>query len=198
LAGDPDHIDRQAQAFFDAFVSGGAMPTKYTGEGEDISPPLSWFDAPQETQSFALICHDPDAPLVAFAEWAAKIQPDTVVLAEDQGQRMARLMITIFAENIAGGFALVAMTAYLTSVVNPRFAAVQYALLASLTMLIGTLGRPWLGEMIETDGFYTVFIVTFWLGGVAVVLSVLEWLRQVYWSSPGEHLVLEDDPVAAE
>ncbi len=139
-----------------------------------------------------------DAPLVAFAEWAAKIQPDTVVLAEDQGQRMARLMITIFAENIAGGFALVAMTAYLTSVVNPRFAAVQYALLASLTMLIGTLGRPWLGEMIETDGFYTVFIVTFWLGGVAVVLSVLEWLRQVYWSSPGEHLVLEDDPVAAE
>ena len=139
-----------------------------------------------------------DAPLVAFAEWAAKIQPDTVVLAEDQGQRMARLMITIFAENIAGGFALVAMTAYLTSVVNPRFAAVQYALLASLTMLIGTLGRPWLGEMIETDGFYTVFIVTFWLGGVAVVLSVLEWLRQAYWSSPDEHLVLEDDPLAAE
>ncbi len=59
----------------DAFASGGAMPTKYTGEGEDISPPLSWFDAPQETQSFALICHDPDAPLVAadgtygFVHW---------------------------------------------------------------------------------------------------------------------------------
>ncbi|MEZ5946692.1 MAG: hypothetical protein R3C04_07560 [Hyphomonas sp.] len=45
---------------------------------------------------------------------------------------MARWMITIFAENIAGGFALVAMTAYLTAVVNRRFAAVQYALLASL------------------------------------------------------------------
>lgn len=120
-----------------------------------------------------------DIPLVAFAELAAKIQPEAVVLAPDQGQRMARLMITIFAENIAGGFALVAMTAYLTSVVNPRFAAVQYALLASLTMLIGTLGRPWLGEMIETQGFYTVFVVTFWLGGVAVVLSLIEWVRQV-------------------
>ncbi|MEZ5998800.1 MAG: MFS transporter [Hyphomonas sp.] len=118
-----------------------------------------------------------DGPLVAFANWAATLQPEQISLPADQGQRMARLMITIFAENIAGGFALVAMTAYLTAVVNPRFAAVQYALLASLTMLIGTLGRPWLGEMIEKNGFHDVFIVTFWLGGVAVALSVLEWWR---------------------
>ncbi|HBU35459.1 MAG TPA: hypothetical protein DEB28_15135 [Hyphomonas sp.] len=121
-----------------------------------------------------------DAPLITFADWAAKLQPEEVAIASDQGQRMARLMVTIFAENIAGGFALVAMTAYLTSVVNPRFAAVQYALLASLTMLIGTLGRPWLGEMIEQNGFYDVFIITFWLGGVAVVLSAIEWGRQTY------------------
>ena len=139
-----------------------------------------------------------DVPLVAFAEWAAKIQPDSVMLAEDQGQRMARLMITIFAENVAGGFALVAMTAYLTSVVNPRFAAVQYALLASLTMLIGTLGRPWLGEMIETQGFYTVFIVTFWLGGVAVVLSIIEWGRQAHAARTGEDkMITGEEPSAA-
>lgn len=119
-----------------------------------------------------------DFPLVVFANWAATIQPDTVLLAEDQGQRMARLMVTIFAENIAGGFALVALTAYLTSVVNPKFAVMQYALLSSLTMLIGTLGRPWLGEMIEDEGFYHVFIITFWLGGVAVILSAIEWWRQ--------------------
>lgn len=118
-----------------------------------------------------------DGPLVAFADTAAKLQPHAMELPPDQGQRMARLMITIFAENIAGGFALVAMTAYLTAVVNPRFAAVQYALLASLTMLIGTLGRPWLGKMIEDNGFYPVFIVTFWLGGVAVILSIVEWWR---------------------
>lgn len=118
-----------------------------------------------------------DGPLVAFADAAAKLQPHAMELPPDQGQRMARLMITIFAENIAGGFALVAMTAYLTAVVNPRFAAVQYALLASLTMLIGTLGRPWLGKMIEDNGFYPVFIVTFWLGGVAVILSIVEWWR---------------------
>jgi MFS transporter, PAT family, beta-lactamase induction signal transducer AmpG len=118
-----------------------------------------------------------EGPLVAFANWAASIQPESVLLAPDQGQRMARLMATIFAENIAGGLALVAMTAYLTSVVNPRFAAVQYALLASLTMLIGTLGRPWLGELIEARGYGFVFIATFWLGGIAVILSALEWIR---------------------
>lgn len=119
-----------------------------------------------------------DVPLIIFAEWAASIQPEAVILPPDQGQRMARLMATIFAENIAGGLALVAMTAYLTSVVNPRFAAVQYALLASLTMLIGTLGKPWLGELMESQGFYTVFVLTFWLGGVAVALSAMEWARQ--------------------
>lgn len=124
-----------------------------------------------------------DGPLVAFAEWAATISPED--MRPDQGQRMARLMMAIAGENLAGGFASVAIVAFLTSVVNPRFAAVQYALLGSLTMLIGTLGRPWLGEMIETDGYYTVFIVTFWLGGIAVVLSCLEWYRQSRQANPG-------------
>tara|TARA_R110002020_G_scaffold83397_2_gene207170 strand:+ start:72196 stop:73947 length:1752 start_codon:yes stop_codon:yes gene_type:complete len=130
-------------------------------------------------------------PLSALADWAAKLSPD--VVAADQGQRMARLMVTIFAENLAGGFALVAITAYLTSVVNPRFAAVQYALLASLTMLIGTLGRPWLGEIIERQGYYSVFMITFWLGGVAVVLSIFEWIRQARDTSHATSLVLDQD-----
>lgn len=117
-----------------------------------------------------------DGPLIAFAEWAAVISPDPVT--PDQGQRMARLMMAIAGENLAGGFASVAIVAYLTSVVNPRFAAVQYALLGSLTMLLGTLGRSWLGEMIEAEGYYTVFIITFWLGMVAVAFCVVEALRR--------------------
>lgn len=115
-------------------------------------------------------------PLRAFAAVAADISPDAH--GADAGPRLARLMMAIAGENLAGGFASVAIVAYLTSVVNPRFAAVQYALLGSLTMLIGTLGRPWLGEIIEQQGYYTVFIITFWLGGVAVLLSILEWWRQ--------------------
>ncbi|MEM1035165.1 MAG: hypothetical protein AAGI14_00260 [Pseudomonadota bacterium] len=119
-----------------------------------------------------------DGPLIAFAEWAAVISPDPV--APDQGQRMARLMMAIAGENLAGGFASVAIVAYLTSVVNPRFAAVQYALLGSLTMLLGTLGRAWLGEMIEAEGYYTVFIITFWLGMIAVALCILEAVRRAF------------------
>jgi len=119
-----------------------------------------------------------DGPLIAFAEWAAVISPDPV--APDQGQRMARLMMAIAFENLAGGFASVAIVAYLTSVVNQRYAAVQYALLGSLTMLLGTLGRSWLGEIIELDGYYSVFILTFWLGMIAVVLCIIEAVRRYF------------------
>jgi Raf kinase inhibitor-like YbhB/YbcL family protein len=45
-----------------AFPHMGEIPPKYTCEGDDVSPPLSWSGAPQGTQSFALIVDDPDAP----------------------------------------------------------------------------------------------------------------------------------------
>jgi hypothetical protein len=45
-----------------SFGPNGDIPTKYTCEGADISPPLAWSDAPAATQSFALIVDDPDAP----------------------------------------------------------------------------------------------------------------------------------------
>lgn len=45
-----------------AFVAGAAIPKRYSGEGEDVSPPLSWQAVPKGTQELALICDDPDAP----------------------------------------------------------------------------------------------------------------------------------------
>ena len=54
----------------------------------------------------------------------------------------------------------------------------QFALLAALTLLIGTLGRGALGQMIEERGYYYVFIFTALIGVVAVVLCVLEWIRE--------------------
>ena len=66
-----------------AFVNGGSIPTRFTGEGDDVSPALSWSGAPDGTRSFALICHDPDAPLVSagrygFVHWALYSIPASV------------------------------------------------------------------------------------------------------------------------
>lgn len=45
-----------------AFEPDGAIPSRYTCEGDDASPPLAWTGAPAATRSFALIVDDPDAP----------------------------------------------------------------------------------------------------------------------------------------
>jgi hypothetical protein len=53
-----------------AYPAGGKIPVRYTCEGENISPALSWEDAPVGTKSFALILHDPDAPREGgFTHW---------------------------------------------------------------------------------------------------------------------------------
>ncbi|GMM93031.1 AmpG family muropeptide MFS transporter [Qipengyuania sp. MTN3-11] len=93
-------------------------------------------------------------------------------------ERLARLMIVIGGENLAIGIAGAAYIAWLSSIVAKGYSAVQYALLASLTLLVGTLGRGALGEMIEERGYYDVFIFTMLIGMVAVVLCILEWIRE--------------------
>jgi hypothetical protein len=51
-----------------AFAANAAMPSLYTCDGKDISPPLAWSGAPARTKSFALIVDDPDAPDPAAPE----------------------------------------------------------------------------------------------------------------------------------
>ena len=45
-----------------AFREGEMIGTQFTGDGEDVSPPLAWEDLPDGTKELALICDDPDAP----------------------------------------------------------------------------------------------------------------------------------------
>jgi Raf kinase inhibitor-like YbhB/YbcL family protein len=52
-----------------AFPEGGTIPKLHTGEGADVSPALEWTGAPPETQSFALIVDDPDAPVGTWTHW---------------------------------------------------------------------------------------------------------------------------------
>jgi Raf kinase inhibitor-like YbhB/YbcL family protein len=44
------------------FQQGAEIPSYYTSDGEDVSPEISWKDAPANTKSFVLVMHDPDAP----------------------------------------------------------------------------------------------------------------------------------------
>lgn len=74
-----------------AFEEGGAIPARHTGEGEDVSPALTWIDAPPAARSFAVFCHDPDAPLVTpghygFVHWVLYNIPASVTgLGEGMG-----------------------------------------------------------------------------------------------------------------
>mgnify|MGYP000847456987 FL=1 len=52
-----------------AFAAGQSIPSKYSCLGRDISPDLSWTDAPANTRSFALIVDDPDAPMGTWVHW---------------------------------------------------------------------------------------------------------------------------------
>jgi PAT family beta-lactamase induction signal transducer AmpG len=92
-------------------------------------------------------------------------------------ERMVRLLVAISMENISTGIAGAAFVAYLSGIVSKRFTAVQYALLSSLTFLIGSLGRGIAGEAFDTYGYATVFRWTAAAGAFAVLFVLLEWMR---------------------
>ena len=68
-----------------AFVAGAEIPAAYTSDGNDVSPELSWNQAPAGTKSVVLIMHDPDAPRPGgFTHWVVyNIPPQTTQLAEN-------------------------------------------------------------------------------------------------------------------
>ena len=52
-----------------AFQNNSKIPKKYTCDGENINPPLSFVDVPQNAKSLVLIMDDPDAPMGTFVHW---------------------------------------------------------------------------------------------------------------------------------
>jgi Raf kinase inhibitor-like YbhB/YbcL family protein len=65
------------------FSAGEAIPKKFTCDGPDVSPKLTWNEPPAKTQSFALIMDDPDAPVGTWVYWVLYDLPaDTRELPE--------------------------------------------------------------------------------------------------------------------
>jgi Raf kinase inhibitor-like YbhB/YbcL family protein len=61
-----------------AFTQGGAIPSKYTCDGKNVSPPLAWEGAPASAKCLALIMDDPDAPGGDWVHWVVFHLPTSV------------------------------------------------------------------------------------------------------------------------
>lgn len=61
-----------------AFRLGSRIPTRFTCDGADVSPPLAWSGAPAGTRGFAVVCADPDAAAGTWYHWAIYDIPATM------------------------------------------------------------------------------------------------------------------------
>ena len=60
-----------------AFAQGQSIPARYTCDGADVSPALTWSNSPAGTKSFALTVTDPDAPMGTWVHWVVYDLPAT-------------------------------------------------------------------------------------------------------------------------
>ena len=65
------------QLISSAFKNGETLPTRYTCEGQDVSPPISWEGVPEDAKTLALVVDDPDAPSGSFTHWIVYNLPPT-------------------------------------------------------------------------------------------------------------------------
>lgn len=95
--------------FSSAFKPGELIPSKYTCDGLNISPPLNWTEPPLETKSFVLLNDDPDAPIGDWVHWIiVNIPPDIRALKEEASSKKLLPKNSIeglndFMENNYGG-----------------------------------------------------------------------------------------------
>src|SRR5438034_2460645 len=67
-----------------AFQEGANIPSKFSCDGANTSPPLQISDVPSEAKSLDLIVDDPDAPSGLFTHWIVwNIEPATGQIAEN-------------------------------------------------------------------------------------------------------------------
>jgi PAT family beta-lactamase induction signal transducer AmpG len=114
------------------------------------------------------------AHLDAFAHM---LRLDALATLFGSDERLVRLLLAISYENVTTGLALTAFVAYVSSIVNKQYAAVQYALLSSLLSLVGTLGRGVTGEAFDLYGYAPVFRWTAAAASLSVLFVLLEWAR---------------------
>lgn len=97
-----------------------------------------------------------------------------VVLARGDGN-IVHLYVVISADNLSGGLASAAFIAYLASLTNISFTAVQYAIFSSLMTLIPKTIGGYSGSMVDSIGYVNFFLVASAMGlPVLVILYVVK------------------------
>lgn len=86
-----------------AFQPDSKLPTKYTCDGEGVSPPLTIGEVPENTKSLALIVDDPDAPAGIWVHWVLfNIPPSTVEISENSVPQNSMQGVTSYGDNKYG------------------------------------------------------------------------------------------------
>jgi len=86
------------------FSEKNPIPKKYTCDGQDVNPPVEFFEVPKTAVSLVLIVDDPDAPSGAWVHWIVfNIPPDTDAIRENSQVFGAEEGITSFGSRGYGG-----------------------------------------------------------------------------------------------
>lgn len=104
------------------------------------------------------------------------------MLLASMGNDIVMLYIVISADNLSAGLASAAFIAFLSSLTNISFTAVQYAIFSSLMTLFPKILGGYSGTMVESMGYQQFFLITALLG-LPVLLII--WLA-------GRHFRIED------
>lgn len=87
-----------------AFDDGAFIPRRYTKDGENVSPDLSWSGVPDGTSELLLLCEDPDAPSGTFVHWLVTgIDPASSGVEAGQTPRGGQPRLNGFKESGWGG-----------------------------------------------------------------------------------------------
>lgn len=86
-----------------AFADTALMPKKYTGDGEDMSPPLEIIEVTHDAKSIAIICDDPDAPRpTPFVHWVVFNLPHNLLDIAENASKSGHLDKAIQGKNDMG------------------------------------------------------------------------------------------------
>ena len=105
------------------------------------------------------------------------------MLLANMGHNITMLYVVISADNLSAGLATAAFVAFLSSLTNIKFTAIQYAIFSSLMTLIPKVFGGYSGTLVDNFGYHSFFLFTT-LIGVPVLLII--WLAKIKLQAKAE------------